>query len=84
MEWDLLPAEWNPATWEDHGVWEAVWPLVVWCQVMVFFCLLLVATVDARLHLRRKYVLLLDRLFRFAAAKLPRHADEDDDEEDYG
>ncbi|XP_071541457.1 glycerol-3-phosphate acyltransferase 3-like [Panulirus ornatus] len=89
MDWDAFPGAWKiPAIWsflDSHRLWEVVWPLVVWCQLMAFCSLLLVATVDARLKLRKKYVELLDRMFHFAAAKLPDEGDdEEESEEDNG
>lgn len=65
-------------------VWEAVRPLVLWGQVMVFVCFLLVASIGRRLKLRRKYVELLDRVFNFAAFRLADDTldEEEEDEED--
>lgn len=64
-------------------VWEAVRPLVLWGQFMVFVCFLLAATTGRRLKLRRKYVELLDGVFNFAAFRLgdDTHEEEEDDDE---
>lgn len=62
------------------GVWEILLPYIIWGQRIVFFCLLLVATVGRRLRLRRKYVELLDRMFQSVAAKLSDEIQEDEEE----
>lgn len=67
------------AFFNTQEVWEVVRPLVLWGQFMVFVCFLLVATIGRRLKLRRKYVVLLDRMFNFAAFRL---ADETQDKEE--
>lgn len=63
-------------------VWEAVRPLVLWGQFMVFVCFLLVATIGRRLKLRRKYVELLDHVFNFAAFRLADDTLDEEEEED--
>lgn len=63
-------------------VWEAVRPLVLWGQVTVFVCFLLVASIGRRLKLRRKYVELLDRVFNFAAFRLGDETLEEENEEE--
>lgn len=77
MMWS--PVEELAAFLNTMEVWEAVRPFVLWGQLMVFVCFLLVATIGRRLKLRRKYVELLDGVFNFAAFKL---SDDNNDEEE--
>ncbi|XP_042216272.1 glycerol-3-phosphate acyltransferase 3-like [Homarus americanus] len=80
----------TPASWEylqvwknldSKQVWEELRPYVIWGQVVVFVCFLLVATVGRRLSLRRKYVEVLDRVFQFAAVELAEEVQLEEEEE---
>ncbi|XP_063879298.1 glycerol-3-phosphate acyltransferase 3-like isoform X1 [Scylla paramamosain] len=87
MELSLLNMLWSPgeeaaAFLNSLEVWEAVRPFVLWGQLMVFVCFLLVATIGRRLKLRRKYVELLDGVFNFAAFKLADDTDEEEEEDE--
>lgn len=64
------------------GVWEFLLPYIIWGQRIVFFCLLIVASVGRRLRLRRKYVEALDRVFRFASVAIPPLVEEEEEEEE--
>ncbi|XP_037795805.1 glycerol-3-phosphate acyltransferase 3-like [Penaeus monodon] len=65
------------------SLWEDVVPYVVWGHVLVFVCLLVVASVGRRLRLRRKYVDILDRVFQFVAARTEEPGLDQEDEEDF-
>ncbi|XP_071541456.1 glycerol-3-phosphate acyltransferase 3-like isoform X2 [Panulirus ornatus] len=82
MEWSLglLRASYESLLL-SYGVWEALLPYIIWGQRIVFFCLLLVASVGRRLRLRKKYVALLDRVFQFAAAELADEAPLEEEQE---
>nr|XP_045596017.1 glycerol-3-phosphate acyltransferase 3-like [Procambarus clarkii] len=89
MVWTVLLDYWKALPWWDYldlgQVWGTVRPFVIWGQVVVFVCLLLVATIGRQLKLRRKYVELLDRVFQFAALKIveePLAEEEEEEEED--
>ncbi|XP_027220637.1 glycerol-3-phosphate acyltransferase 3-like [Penaeus vannamei] len=65
------------------GLWEDAVPYVVWGHVLVFVCLLVVASVGRRLKLRRKYVDILDGVFQFVAARTEEPGLDQEDEEDF-
>ncbi|XP_068250549.1 glycerol-3-phosphate acyltransferase 3-like [Palaemon carinicauda] len=87
---DLDLEEWSPyvlrKSYESlllsFGVWEFLVPYIIWGQRVVFFSLLIVASVGRRLRLRRKYVEVLDKIFYFASAQSPPLVEEEEEEEE--